>query len=670
MHFACVVLLPASLCTASPHGEGTSNHEPSFSSADSLRRPTPDRDLDSTNRLSPSIESMLEEAGEDRLGVSTFLDEIEYYRTHGALSPRSPFNDDRQTDPATPFLRDAFFNRFDSLNAASADEPPGSRQFFPLQADEGGSFLDNMRVAFRSTIEKDLTEAKGFTENKWNGSPVHSVQRLQLSSFPASAGFLLEHDPGETFSNGFIAGYAAAHGVGMIDQAVAGTYTVNAGEGLVLSRASLFSKGTMSITQTKKYGAVLVPYLSRDEFNFFRGAAATLRSGIWSLTGFFSHRRLPATTDASGTVTSFYTSGLFRSETETAKINAVTENTGGLIMTVMPLPTASITLATVAAEYDKSLAASCPYAFGGSTMRSAGLSFNASLAPLAPLAVFGEIAGHSTASLNGVLGTIYRAAPDFSFAVHLRSFSDRYNNPFARAFSERGEVNGERGIYFGIDWNITRALGLFAYVDQFTIDDPLLFNKKGVEYFTRLDGTTLHHVSYSCQLKIKTHSAFTDPDGAGHTIVDDHRRATLRFQLRYTSAGQYTLTQRCNIARTSYAVSDLKEKGIVLGTDIAKLYREIGLSWRAGIVFFDTDSYDSGVSAYEPNVRGSASTSILYGQGIRWFIMADHAISPQMHLSVKYGSLSKWNVTSLGSGDDELPGGSDPQITIQADVSL
>jgi hypothetical protein len=662
-----LVLLAALLLLCFVRAGGRTMLPPDSAASGRLQPIATARANDSTGRSRPSVESMLEEAGDDQLGASVFIDEVEYYRAHPDVNPRGIIGEDVPAFSPSPFGTDISNVAQDSADASSARAPYDSRQFFPLQAEREHSYFATTRVSIRSTIEKDFTETQGARENKWSGSPVHSVQRIQLSNAPASAGFILEHDPGENFSNGFFTGYASVHGIGIIDQLVAGAYTVNAGEGLVLSRASLFSKGTMSITQTKKYGAALVPYLSRDEFNYFRGAAGSLRSGVWSLTAFYSHRPLPATTNDEGAITSFYASGLFRSANETGKINAVTETASGLIATVAPLPAVSVTLSSVAAGYDRVIAASCPYGFEGSSMRAVGLAFNAAVQPLA---VFGEIAGHGMNSFNGVLGTIYRAAPNFAFAVHLRSYSARYNNPFARAFSDRGEVNGERGVYAGFDWNIARALGLFAYVDHFSIDDPLVFNKQGVEYVLRLDGAAAKNFSSIVQMKYKTHSLLTEPDDALHAVIDEHRQATLRFQVRYTSAGQYTFTQRCNFTRVSYSLSSHSEKGILLATDIAKQYRDIGLGWRAGIVFFDTDSYASGLSMYEPDVRGAASTSMLFGQGSRWFIMADYAVSAGVRLSLKFGSLSKWNVATLGSGDDETLGNTDPQLTFQADISL
>jgi hypothetical protein len=622
---------------------------------------------DSTNSHRPSVESMLEDAGDDVLGASAFLDEIEYYRMHPEFVAGGQAAEDRPVRTSPLFRSDPFGGTSDPLDGSSIYTTFVPAESFPLQADGDQSLFGGMRLSIRSTIEKDFTDTKGATEQKWDGSPVHSVQRILLTKSPVTAGFLLEHDPGENFSNGFAAGYAAVHGVGILDQCIAGTFAVNAGEGLVLSRASLFSKGTMSITQTKKYGAALVPYLSRDEFHYFRGAAATLHSGIGSLTGFVSHRPLPATVDDAGVATGFYTSGLFRSQTEIDKLNAVTEKSAGLIATVNALPAISVTVSTVAAEYDTPLAVSTPYAFTGTGMRAFGLAWNAALHPLA---VFGEIAGHGIRSLNAVLGAIYRATADFSFAVHLRSFSDSYNDPFARAFSERGKVNGECGIYAGIDWSIARSLGLFAYVDHFSITDPLLFTRKGVDYVMRADGTAMKNLSYSVQMKYKTHSLLTAPDASAHDVIDEHRQATLRFQLRYTSSSGLTMTQRCNITRVSYDILQTTERGILLSTDIAKQFREIGLAVRTGIVVFDTDTYDSGLSMYEPDVRGTATTAMLFGQGLRWFIMADQTVSPAVRLSLKYGSLSKWNVATLGSGDDEILGNSDPQLTFQADITL
>jgi hypothetical protein len=618
---------------------------------------------DTAKRALPVIESMLEEAGEDRLGASVFLDEMEYYSTLAQSSGVRSTNDPYKALASSPFIENRLSESRDSLGA----EAGYGMNMFPLSSEARGSIFDNARITFRSTIENSFTETRGMHEHKWDGSPVHSVQRLQIAAQPYAAGFLLEHDQGEQFSNGLAVGYVEASGFGALRQVIAGMFTVNAGEGLVLARSSLFSKGTISITQTKKYGAALVPYLSRDEFHYYRGAAASVETGMWSFTGFLSHRSLPATVDDSGTLTSFFTSGLFRTENEIGKLNAVTEKSAGLIASAAPIENAALTFTATAAQYDKALAASSPYAFAGGTMKAAGLSFNI---VQSPLALFGEVAGHDARSLSGVIGTIYRAAPKFSFAVHLRSYSDNYNNPFARAFGERGYANGERGIYFGFDWNISRAFGLFAYVDNFSITDPELFTRRGVEYLLRADGITGKNFTYTAQLKFKTRSVMTAPEGSSHEILDDHRQTTLRFMLRYTSPGGFTLTQRCNVTRVSYGIASQREKGMLAASDVAKQFASYGLGVKAGVVVFDTDSYDSGLSVYEPDVRGAASTSMLFGQGVRLFVMADYAPARRMQFSLKYSILSKWNEATLGSGDDELLGNTDPELTFQAEIVL
>ncbi|HLP17017.1 MAG TPA: hypothetical protein VK470_12205 [Bacteroidota bacterium] len=620
---------------------------------------------DTTRRALPAIESMLEEAGEDRLGASVFLDEIEYYSLRPSASAR-PADDPLGMLSASPFMQHALPPSGDS--SFSYPETPIQRFSFPLRSGENGSLLDRARINFRSTIENSFTETRGFREHKWDGSPVHSVQRLRVDAQPYSAGFLVEHDEGEQFANGQAVGYISVSDIGVLREAIAGMFTVNAGEGLVFGRSSLISKGTISITQTKKTGATLVPYLSRDEFHYFRGAAASFETGIWSITGFASHHALPATTDESGAVTSFFTSGLFRTENEIKKINAVTEQSAGLIASVAPFSGASMTVTGAAAQYDKSLSASTPYAFGSGVMKSAGVSFTILRLPLS---LFGEFAGHGLNSMSTAIGTIYRANRDFAFSVHLRSYSDNYNNPFARSFGEKGYANGERGVYFGFDWNVSRLFGLFSYADVFSITDTKLFTKKGVEYVLRADGLTAKNFSYSAQLKFKTRSVLmpSDDDRSGD-LLDDHRQTTLRCMLRYTSPGGYTLTQRCHLTRVSFAISPSKGKGILASSDVAKQFSSAGLGFKAGAVFFDTDSYDTGLSMYEPDVRGAASTAMVFGQGLRLFAMADYAPARSVLIALKYSILTKWNEVTLGSGDDEVMGNTDPELTFQAEISL
>ncbi|MGE5316111.1 MAG: hypothetical protein ACM3Q4_15565 [Acidobacteriota bacterium] len=619
---------------------------------------------DSIRRAIPMIESMLEEAGEDRIGASVFLDEMDYYLGHRADGRFTGGGNPLRLLSASPLSGNAARIGTDSIDDAA---PTMESIAFPLASEEDGPWWRSMHVALRSTIENSFAETRGMRDHKWTGSPFHSIQRLRIDAQPVSAGFLLEHDTGELFRNGHAVGYVAAGDLGILRDAVAGMFSVNAGEGLVLSRSSLFSKGTISVSQTKHYGAELLPYLSRDEFHYFRGAAATAAYGIWSFTGFLSHRNLPATMDESGTVTSFFTSGLFRTQNEISKIDAVTEQSAGFIAAARPFESAEVTFTTALAKYDRPLAASSPYAFEGGSMKAAGCSFSYSRAPYS---VFGEVAGHTARSLSAVIGTVYRAARTFAFAVHLRSYADTYNNPFAHAFGERGIVNGERGMYFGFDWNIAKEVGLFSYVDHFSITDPELFTRRGVEYLLRADGMAAKNFTYSAQMKYKTRTKLVVPEGAAAGILDDRRQTTMRFMVRYTSPLRYTLTQRIQFTRVSYAIAPQTEKGLLAATDVSKRFSGAGLTLAAGAVFFDTGSADAALSVYEPDIRGSASTSLLSGKGVRMFVMADYAPVSGMAFTLRYGLLSKWNVETMGSGDDEILGNTAPEVAFQADLTF
>ena len=69
---------------------------------------------------------------------------------------------------------------------------------------------------------------------------------------------------------------------------------------------------------------------SSDEYNYFRGVAATVAlSKDWDLSGFYSHRLLDGViTD--GAITSIYKTGLHRSQKEADKKNLFTmQLTGG-----------------------------------------------------------------------------------------------------------------------------------------------------------------------------------------------------------------------------------------------------------------------------------------------------------------------------------------------------
>ena len=86
------------------------------------------------------------------------------------------------------------------------------------------------------------------------------------------------------------------------------------------------------------------------------------------------------------------------------------------------------------------------------------------------------------------------------------------------------------------------------------------------------------------------------------------------------------------------------------------------------VVYFKTDSYESGIAEYENDMPGVLSLPVLYGTGIRWYCVITYQLAGLLNLSAKYSDMIRDDVRRVGTGLDELPTNHDNRIGVQMDL--
>ena len=81
--------------------------------------------------------------------------------------------------------------------------------------------------------------------------------------------------------------------VGLFNSVAVGDYTVNLGQGLIYWQSQAFRKSS-AVINIKRQSEIIRPYHSAGEYNFNRGVAATISSGKFEGTLFFSAKKLEA----------------------------------------------------------------------------------------------------------------------------------------------------------------------------------------------------------------------------------------------------------------------------------------------------------------------------------------------------------------------------------------
>ena len=631
---------------------------------------------------SPEVEALFENANDENASYSATLDELEFYHAHPVHINTASFQELSQVPFLSPQLALTILFKRDSLGVLTpadlehlpelghntltlispfiAFDVPEIREEGSANANPGWTisgrsrFTSRPQAAFQSAAEK------------YPGSEVRQYDRLDFNSTKISGGVVYDRDPGETFDAGFESGYVGIENEGIIQKALLGDYTLNSGEGLTLSNFRSSSMGGNALYQVKSKGRTIVPHLSTDEFHYFRGAAVTVELHPLSLTTFYSAKPMDATVDSSNVVTSFYTSGLFRSPEELKKRNAAHETTFGGIGILSIGNTDHIGMTAVETRYDRDVAVQSPTVFSGRGFFALGINgdFN-----FHAWTMFGEIGGNSVNSQAGVIGAICTVTKRLSLSAQVRSYSQKYTDNFAYAFGEQnGTANGETGRYLGMEFRLSEAVKISAYRDEFSLPSQCSFAKEGDENVIRVECALTEKSSASFQFKQKTKwdtYAVAGENQNINAIFQERSERDIRGSLSFVAARWLEFTQRVEVDQVNYTFSKNRESGMLAYIEAASSSPRLPWHVTARMVFFDTPSYDSRVYEYENDVRGGYSSPALYGTGLRWYFVAGWRIFAKTELSLKYSETLKPGGESSG-----VPGPLDTAATIQLDVVL
>jgi hypothetical protein len=82
--------------------------------------------------------------------------------------------------------------------------------------------------------------------------------------------------------------------------------------------------------------------------------------------------------------------------------------------------------------------------------------------------------------------------------------------------------------------------------------------------------------------------------------------------------------------------------------------------------YFETDSYNSRLYAYEDDVLYSFSIPVLYGKGVRYYINAHYEFSKKLGLWCRFAQTIYKDQATVGTGLDQINGNKKTEVKLQA----
>ena len=106
------------------------------------------------------------------------------------------------------------------------------------------------------------------------------------------------------------------------------------------------------------------------------------------------------------------------------------------------------------------------------------------------------------------------------------------------------------------------------------------------------------------------------------------------------------------------------EKGFLAFFDVFYKPSKSSLSLNMRLQYFESDSYNSRLYAYENDVLYYYAVPVFYDKGSRYYINTRYKLNKYMSIWLKWGQLIYSNKESIGSGLDEINGNKKSEIRV------
>ena len=515
-----------------------------------------------------------------------------------------------------------------------------------------------------ATLRVPFYRRKG-DRNGYLGYPLRHTLRYELAVGKQwRVGLVGAQDAGEPFfANNNRWGYdaysyyAQLKNTGRIANLVVGKYRVSAGMGLVLGQS--FQLGKLATLQSSgRSVSTLKPHTSRSVADYLQGGAATitlLRGSErmanvpeLSLTAFASYRPVDATLNNDSAAQTIVTSGYHRTPTEMAKKDNTHMTTGGAHLT-FHCGAVRLGATTVYTQLDRSLQPQRETLYRrhfahGQHFLNTSIDYAYTHHRFA---FCGETAIDAHSHLATVNTASLRATDRLTLMLLQRFYSYRYTTLHGHSFGQGGSrVQNESGIYLGATWNPISHLQLQGYADyahhpwaQYQVSaasddiDLLLQATWRKSYWT---------------LTARHQSRLRKKDNEEKSLLihnDDHRQ---RLSVMWQNGPWALKTQ----ADMTHHIGKNTEKGWLVSQQAS--YSGTWLTLSTMAAYFDTDSYQSRIYAYERQLQHEISFPTYYGEGIRLALMARADVTPQLRFSARLGYTYYFDRSTIGTGLQQI----------------
>ena len=280
---------------------------------------------------------------------------------------------------------------------------------------------------------------------------------------------------------------------------------------------------------------------------------------------------------------------------------------------------------------------------------------------------FGEAATTNKLYKAFVNGLLISTASSVDMSFVYRNISPGYQSLYTTAFTENTYPANEKGLYAGISIHPGSIWRMDAYADfykfpwlRYRVDAP----STGSDYLVQLTYKPNKQLEIYTRFHSESKAINFNPDNFTLSPVVAQPRQSWRTQFSYKINTAITLRSRVEMVWFNTG-SPQKEQGFLTYFDF--LYKPLLKPWSGNLrlQYFETDSYNSRLYAYENDVLYSYSIPVFYDKGIRYYCNVNYDVNKKLTVWVKWGqTIYKYKIF-IGSGLDEITGNKKTEIKLQ-----
>jgi len=481
-----------------------------------------------------------------------------------------------------------------------------------------------------------------------------------------------EKDAGEKYFD-YISGHIQYDSKKILKRLIVGDFQAQFGQGLVLWNGFGYGKSVTG-TVVRKRARGIYGYSSTDENKYFRGVATNLefKNNINASIFVSSKKRDATIIDSTGTFRTLQTSGLHRTPSEIENKNSVTENAiGGNINYTHENLRVGISALwhNFNSDYVRDVQ---PYNMF-ELNKSSNYNYSADAQwSWRRMTLFAETAFDTHTKNASVAGATFNLEQNVQLSLLYRNYAYNYQSMYAQGFGDGSRTENEKGFFAAISLAPIPKTTISGYFDIFSF--PWLKYRvnapsEGYSYALRIEYAPKRDFKMYVNLKQKKNKENYLPANAQIAQATDKYNFHATYNINYNLFGKLKLQNRVEYA-TFKLENQSREKGFMIFQDAAYSFATIPISMSARYAYFNTDSWNTRIYAYENDVLYAFSIPAYYSKGHRMYFNLKYSPTKRIDLWFRISQTVFNDRDYIGSGVTKIDSNKQTEAKIQMRIKL